>query len=290
MAVRLKDISKEYEISFEKLLCGVAREELVKKIACSPFGEHIWLREPKNLGLESYKLGMDRTLNYVYSANQKVSIEGTPGAALNDRLRGAILLSLTGGKSKGLERIEGKIGNDKSLYLDAYIEGKRVPFRVSISPVTPGINTPKPEEFTLLRGKETFSYIISPPELEISRDLYKVFKNLELISDMDCFERIFDLVMTCPIEGKLVWSELNSLISSKINISEIDYMKRIEKYKTNPEMKKKWDNHIKRQKLLTNDWKKVINAMLVFVKPIWESIENDTPFIGDWVPELGRFL
>lgn len=290
MAVKLKDLSKEYDISFEKLLCGVAREELVKKFADSPFGEHIWLCEPKNLSIENYKIGMDRSLNYVYEANPRVTVDGTPGAKLNDKLRGALLLSLIGGNRSGLDRIEGKLGRDKILYLNVYIEGKRVPFKVSIKPVNPGINTKKTEMLTCLRSKEAFSYLISPPEIEVARNFYRIFRDLELISEIECFERIFNLITESPLDGKQVWNELNALAPSQLKISDVDYIKRLGSYKDNPEMKKKWNNYIKRQNKLTNDWKKVINALIIFIKPIWNAIENDDPFIGDWVPELGRFL
>lgn len=290
MALGIKELTESYEISFENLLAGLAREEILKKLAQSVFGRYLWLCKPENLGIEAYKKNIDRQLRFAYEQDEKVVIDGRPGARLNNKLKGAITLALMDKSSGAEERFEGKLGNDGIIYLDVYIQEMRIPFKISIFPANPDSLRPAPKEITLLRSNETLTYSVFPAESGVARDLYHIFKDLELINDMGPYERIFETVTTSPLEGKPIWSELRALFENNSGEISPELLERIESYKKNSAMKQKWDKYCKRQKILELEWKKTVTAIVIFTKPIVEALSSDTPFIGDWMPELGRFL
>lgn len=291
MAINIKELSEQNDIGFESLLAGIAREEVLAYLSESVFGKYLWLCAPENIGIESYKQYPDRVLTFAYCKENDNIKDGMPGSKLNDRVKGAIMLSLTGRKYDGNEKIQGKVGHDGSIYLDVFVDGKmRVPIRLDIFPVLNGIYTPIRREAKLIRSEKVFSYLRYPSESELAKGLYKIIKNLELINDMSIYHRVFDDIMTKSIEGKLVWSELFEYIKADSQDYDKDYLKRIISYKENANMRDKWNKYAKRQELESLDWKKVINAIMVFITPIWECVCEDRPFIGDWMPEIGRFL
>ena len=55
-------------------------------------------------------------------------------------------------------------------------------------------------------------------------------------------------------------------------------------------MKKKWNSYLKRQNQKEPVWEDVMEKILAFLQPVWEMMQQDMIFIGDWMPELGRYL
>lgn len=290
MAVDIKELAKEQNIKFELLLSGIAREETLCSIAESVFGPYLWLCSPESIGIETYRVASDRVLTFAYKREDGEVKDGMPGSRLNDRVKGAILLLLTGKTYENGNKVTGKVGHDGGIYIDVYVQGMRVPFRIDVFPVLNGIYSPLKREATLIRSGKSFIYNRYPSESEVAKGLFKIFKNLELMTDMSVYHRVFCDIMNSPLEGKLVWSELCEYVKSDAQRYDISFYDRLLSYKESPNMKESWVKYIKRQNIESLEWKKVINAISVFVKPIWEAVCEDSPFIGDWMPELGRFL
>ncbi len=290
MALSVREIAEGNDISYEKLLGGLAREEMVARLANSLFGKYLWFCEPENLGISSYIQNVDRVLNFGYMEDNRAKVDGTPGARLNDKLKGAIILAIAGVSPKGSERIEGKPGADKDIYFDVYIEGMRTPLRVNIFPVNSPNLHPAKREFRLLRTNEIISYFHYPVEAVIAKDIFTILSSLDLIYDMEAYDRVYKGITSIPLEGKLVWSELNELLKPGFALSNPGITEYLESFKDDRNMYKKWNKYIKRHNYLSSDWKRTINALKIFIDPIWDALREDRPFLGDWVPELGRFL
>ena len=70
-------------------------------------------------------------------------------------------------------------------------------------------------------------------------------------------------------------------------------MKRVEEilsYRDYPYMKKLWQRYLRQQKKKTPSFEDVMELLAKFLPPIWEAVCRDEVFIGDWMPELLRFL
>ena len=55
-------------------------------------------------------------------------------------------------------------------------------------------------------------------------------------------------------------------------------------------MKRKWTAYLKREHKKEPDWVEVMTLLEAFFPPVWRAIIKDDIFIGDWMPELCRFL
>lgn len=55
-------------------------------------------------------------------------------------------------------------------------------------------------------------------------------------------------------------------------------------------MKKRWIKYLRSQKKQEPSWEEVMALLSEFLPRIWNSVCRDEVFLGDWMPELGRFL
>ena len=55
-------------------------------------------------------------------------------------------------------------------------------------------------------------------------------------------------------------------------------------------MKRRWKSQSKRTMELYPQWKEVIELLTTFLTPVFEGVLKDEVFLGDWMPELGRYL
>lgn len=282
MALNIKEYSIENNISFEKALTLIARQMLMSMVSKSHFNEHLLLCEPES--------EYSKTLVYAYKADKKVTQEGMPGSALSDKLKGAILLSIIGvTKGEGIA-IKGKQSADGSISVDMNIEKMRIPLKIELFQVPEAYARSVKKEILVIYLQEKITFLAYSDESEVAKNLYTIFKELDLINDMGIYFRTFNHIMKDHLEGKIVWSELRAFLSSpKVDVNS-EILRRFIEYKEDSAMRKKWEKYIKRQEIESIEWKKIINAISVFINPIFETIIENRPFVGDWMPELGRFL
>ena len=55
-------------------------------------------------------------------------------------------------------------------------------------------------------------------------------------------------------------------------------------------MQKRWKSHCKRKKETYPQWEEVIGLSVAFLEPVFEGVLKDEVFLGDWMPQLGRYL
>ena len=55
-------------------------------------------------------------------------------------------------------------------------------------------------------------------------------------------------------------------------------------------MKRKWKVELRQKKKSEPEWSDVNKCLVNFLRPIWEAMEKNMVFLGDWMPQLKRFL
>lgn len=269
MALNIKELASELNIPFENLLAGVAREELLFEVISSKVRKSLWLLSPDDLGVDSYREKKNLTLEMMDMA------EGDTIMELCEIL-----------KQKGLKvRETGDV-----LWVDKIIDGMRVPLKIHISMGSKNAARPLEKKATLLRGKATFTYFHYPKEAEVAEGLFRIFNELELISDIGVYDQVITSVMNIPLDGKLVWTVLSEEYKGRKKTPNPLAVEIIKSYSGNSYLKKSWDKYQKRHNKESVEWKKVITIVQVFATPLWDALCKDEVFLGDWMPEIGRFL
>ena len=63
-----------------------------------------------------------------------------------------------------------------------------------------------------------------------------------------------------------------------------------EGYQSSSYMKKKWKSYLKKEKKKTPSFEEVMKVMIAYYRPIWDSLAEGNYYLGDWMPELMRYL
>ncbi len=124
----------------------------------------------------------------------------------------------------------------------------------------------------------------------LAEDIFEIMKKQNRISDMSCYERINKQLKEKVVSGLYTFQELNDLKESEEKIVTMERLHQLSEYKSHGTMKKKWQQYIRMKNKEEDEWERVMERLLAFVSPIWESLCKDEVFFDDWMPELERFL
>ena len=151
----------------------------------------------------------------------------------------------------------------------------------------------EPDKMELkLTAYENRSVIVltNPKEEELSKHLVEIIEKLELINDMDHYLFAYEILTSNPINGRKVKERLEEMLVEKgikIDSTRIDMLLA---YRDYTYMKRKWKVELRQKKKSEPQWSDVNDCIINFLKPIWKAMEDKVIFLGDWMPQLKRFL
>lgn len=300
---KLKARSEALQIPFSRLLAGFVLEKVLFLLAESEFGGNLWLLNGSSLGVEQYRRQNVLALEFAYMTDEKVKKSGAlvSGQALSPnlaiRMLGCIVQKEKTPEIKwrgNLSTAAGKENTDICLSIEAEFEEMKVPVRVFIrengdfaSQKMPPAKKTLP---SCVEDDEEIAYLQYPTEELLAQKLFAVIRDMELLSDMGTYAEIYETLSHEMIDGRWV-RELLDEACKKQNMNAAK--KRVEEvlsYRDYPYMKKRWQRYLRQQKKKTPSFEDVMELLAKFLPPIWEAVCNDEVFIGDWMPELLRFL
>lgn len=125
---------------------------------------------------------------------------------------------------------------------------------------------------------------------QIANAVFVILRQMELIEDMGVFVELYDLLQTETVDGMAVSRRLIEICEDEDFVPDEARVKKIHGWSVDRFMEQKWEKYLKRQKNLSISWIKIIEKLSTFIVPIGLSMAAGQPFIGDWMPEIGRFL
>ena len=128
------------------------------------------------------------------------------------------------------------------------------------------------------------------PEILLEENYLYFLEYMELSGEMRCFADIYNILTKESVNGRLVCSLLCQRLKEK-NL-ELSDAKRalIMGYHKNPFLRKKWNAYRKREGISKPYWKDIMDVALCFLDGIWDCLVNNDIFMGDWMPQIKRFL
>lgn len=183
-----------------------------------------------------------------------------------------------------------KKGCSSQLYLEIYKNPYRIPFEIHLLPYTRNDIYPREKIRKSLWNQETFTYYIFPPEEYLVYAFYEILNGLELLNDLSRYKEIYEILNRELLEGRKVWEGLSHLFSEHPIPSVEKRLETIEGYKNYGYMKKRWKSQSRRSRGNYPQWEQVITLIVAFFTPIFEGVLKDEIFLGDWMPQLGRYL
>ena len=125
---------------------------------------------------------------------------------------------------------------------------------------------------------------------EIAHAVFAILRQMELIEDMGVFVELYELLQTKAVDGMAVSRRLMDICEDEDFVPDEMRVKKIHGWSMNRFMEQKWEKYLRRQNNVSLSWFKVIEKLSTFIVPIGLSMVERQPFIGDWMPEIGRFL
>ncbi len=138
--------------------------------------------------------------------------------------------------------------------------------------------------------EETFSYCMFSSEEYLSRSFYKILDELELIQHMSWYKECYDLLVSEVLEGKKASRSFGRLYLDNAIPALSGRLEIIDSFQDYPYMQKRWENLGKRAEGEYPEWSQVIGLLVKFFTPICDVVSRGEIFIGDWLPQFGRYL
>lgn len=134
----------------------------------------------------------------------------------------------------------------------------------------------------------TFTISTYPAEQLLLIDLTEILEKLELINDMSHYRRAYEILSSMAINGRRIREGLIGAFSDKkLSADRVNMIESFADYKY---MKNKWKAYKRQNKKSDMELNDIIDCLIRFLRPIITSIESGQMFLGDWMPQLKRFL
>ena len=180
---------------------------------------------------------------------------------------------------------------EKSIRTEENIQNPyRIPFEIQLFPYSRDDIYPREKTRKSLSNQENFTYYTFPPEEYLVLAFYEILNGLELLNDLSWYKEVYEILNREPLEGRKVWEGLRHLLSEHPIPSVEKRMETIESYKNYGYMKKRWKSQSRRCRGHYPQWEQVITLLSAFFRPIFEGVLKDEIFLGDWMPQLSRYL
>lgn len=292
----LKAESERQQIPFAKLLAGYVLETFMYLVTDCAFAKHLWLKNTGIFGVDSYRRENNLTLEFAYLTSPRVmkTAELLPGQRLSLKM-GYVMLAAILQKEKTPEihwmgRAEEKQGG-VVLEVAGTFEEMTVPLHIRITEMGKTELIPALKQQSLLMEKnKTMEYLQYPAEIILAEQLFSILEKMELIPDMQSYACVYEILKNEAVDGRHVREMLWKFCKAAHFSLESDRAEDILSYKNYTYMRKRWEKYLRRRKQKEPSWEAVMEVLEAFLPRVWASICEDEVMIGDWMPDLRRFL
>ncbi len=278
----VREKSTELKIPFSNLASAFMLEEALSVIADSFYSDHFILRNAEDLTLSVYRRKVVHELSFYYNGS----------FALRD-LATILTRTLIREKKSGINWEMGLRQTPEGtvrLLMNGDLSNMKVPFEIVLSPA-PKECPEKMREFRFFFYPDRrFPYRAYPKEQILLEALLEIFRKMELIMDLSCYDTAYAILSAETVDGRHVREHLGKELFLSHLTADKKRLNMLLNYRDYSYMKKKWKVYLRGAKKEGPAWEAVMDLLGAFLTPIWDSIAGDTVFFGDWMPDLGRFL
>lgn len=281
-AVKAK--SEELQIPYANLLSAFVVEEIVVAVSESEESEHFWLKNDAVLTLESYKRKAPNRLEYMFSGEEGLTVED-----MTHRMR-LIFQNEKRTELKWKYQVE-KTGAVVRVHLLGRIEELEIPIELVISQQMDESLTPEKEELRLfLQNRQTVEYLHYPVEGLLAEHFTRILKDMELLGDLNSYYMIWELLRKEMNSTRKVTEHLEVLMKKYRIPIEKERFEMVCTYRGSSYMKKRWKSYLHRERKTDPSFEEAMDIMIAYFRPIWDALTEGNYYLGDWMPELMRYL
>lgn len=273
------DIPSIYQTSL------LGAEEILRKIEGAPWSEKVLLKNDTFLGNEKYQKVLLNKIEFF-----------APQEEMSDVAKNLKELFVPLPESEEEQELQvlfckkARRGDGLKVSLEICRDPYRIPFHLHFIPYMGHEIFPQKKTGISMNAGENFTYNMFPSEEYLALAFYEIIKELELIKDLSWYKEVYEILCKEAVVGRKVWESMNRLVKEYPIPSMEKRLDTLISYKDYGYMQKRWKNQSKREKETYPDWEEVSVRIEAFLTPIFQGVVKDEIFLGDWMPELGRYL
>lgn len=281
-AVKAK--SEELKIPYENLLSAFVIEEAVTAFCGSDEAENFRLKNNSILSLEYYRRKAPTRLEYVVLSEEELTVRNVI------HRMSKIFQNEKKAELWWKYRVE-KEDEGICVYLSAKIEELQIPVQLVLEQEKEEPSEPSHEELhPFLEEDRSVEYLHYPMEGILAEHFIRIMRDMELINDMGSYYILYELLSKEMNSSRKVTEQIESLAKEQKIPLKKERFEMFEGYQNSSYMKKKWKSYLKREKKKTPSFEEVMKVMIAYYRPIWDSLTEGNYYLGDWMPELMRYL
>ena len=281
-AVKAK--SEELKIPYENLLSVFVIEEAVTAVCESDEAENFRLKNNSILSLEYYRRKAPTRLEYVILSEEELTVRNVI------HRMSKIFQNEKKAELWWKYRVE-KEDEGICVYLSAKIEELQIPVQLVLEQEKEEPSEPSHEELhPFLEEERSVEYLHYPMEGILAEHFIRIMRDMELINDMGSYYILYELLSKEMNSSRKVTEQIESLAKEQKIPMKKERFDMFEGYQSSSYMKKKWKSYLKREKKKTPSFEEVMKVMIAYYRPIWDSLAEGNYYLGDWMPELMRYL
>ena len=281
-AVKAK--SEELKIPYENLLSAFVIEEAVTAVFGSDEAENFRLKNNSILSLEYYRRKAPTRLEYVILSEEELTVRNVI------HRMSKIFQNEKKAELWWKYRVE-KEDEGICVYLSAKIEGLQIPVQLILEQEKEEPSEPSREELhPFLEEERSVEYLHYPMEGILAEHFIRIMRDMELINDMGSYYVLYELLSKEMNSSRKVTEQMESLAKEQKIPLKKERFDMFEGYQSSSYMKKKWKSYLKKEKKKTPSFEEVMKVMITYYRPIWDSLAEGNYYLGDWMPELMRYL
>jgi len=277
----IKEKSEQLNIPFKNLLSAAVCEIVIELLANGKYCNELYLCNSAEFKSDVYKDLCISNIYYEYvrDLDDKMAIL---------YMRDILKEIMAKGALEGMV-VNGSVG-ETGISLKITIDDMYIPINLYFKKHEA---SHEPEKITLeliAYGNRKVDVLINPKEEELSKHLLEIIDKLELINNMDHYYDAYEILTSNPVNGRKVKDSLNELVKEKDIVIDDTRLNMLKSYGDYTYMKRKWKVELRQKKKSEPQWSDVNNCLINFLSPIWDAMEKNMVFLGDWMPQLKRFL
>lgn len=282
----IRQRSEELQLPFENLLAASILEEILRRIVESEFAENFWMKNSARLSLENYRKKVDLNLIFFIQETEKFHYKKSDIS----RLCAQLFRNL----KKDAIHWNYNVWMDWSIFyisITASISSVKVPIKIKLEYLQNENLSPYKRDLKLItNNNKNIQVKCYPSENIIAEKFLDIMEKLELINDLSCYMDIHEILKKEALSGRKVWEILNEGCKERGIEVKKDRFSLLLSYQENNYMKKKWKAYLRHEKKKSPEWENVMHMIDLFFSVIWEHMCQNLIYLGDWMPELGRFI
>lgn len=281
-AVKAK--SEELKIPYENLLSAFVIEEAVTAVCESDEAENFRLKNNSILSLEYYRRKAPTRLEYMILSEEELTVRNVI------HRMSKIFQNEKKAELWWKYRVE-KEDEGICVYLSAKIEELQIPVQLVLEQEKEEPSEPSHEELhPFLEEERSVEYLHYPMEGILAEHFIRIMQDMELINDMGSYYILYELLSKEMNSSRKVTEQIESLAKEQKIPLKKERFDMFEGYQSSSYMKKKWKSYLKKEKKKTPSFEEVMKVMIAYYRPIWDSLAEGNYYLGDWMPELMRYL